>query len=93
MRALIAALCALVLAACGNIPGVPDHTYFRMAEPQPLPVSTTQVLSSGVAGTMAANRSGLQWQTVRHLALAWVLTLPASIVLAGSLFWVFRHFA
>jgi hypothetical protein len=45
-----------------------------------LPVSTTQVLSSGVAGTMAANRSGLQWQTVRHLALAWVLTLPASIV-------------
>ena len=58
-----------------------------------LPVSTTQVLSSGVAGTMAANRSGLQWQTVRHLALAWVLTLPASIVLAGSLFWVFRHFA
>jgi hypothetical protein len=46
-----------------------------------LPVSTTQVLSSGVAGTMAANRSGLQWQTVRHLALAWVLTLPASIAL------------
>ncbi len=58
-----------------------------------LPVSTTQVLSSGVAGTMAANRSGLQWQTVRHLALAWVLTLPASIVLAGTLFWFFRHFA
>ncbi|MBL8071372.1 MAG: inorganic phosphate transporter [Nitrospira sp.] len=56
-----------------------------------LPVSTTQVLSSGVAGTMAANRSGLQWQTVRHLALAWVLTLPASIVLAGSLYWMFRH--
>ena len=57
-----------------------------------LPVSTTQVLSSGVAGTMAANRSGLQWQTVRHLALAWVLTLPASIVLAGSLYWLFRWF-
>jgi len=33
----------------------------------------------------------LQWQTVRHLALAWVLTLPASIVLAGSLYWMFRH--
>ena len=58
-----------------------------------LPVSTTQVLSSGVAGTLGAHRSGLQWQTVRHFALAWVVTLPASIVLAGSLFWFFRHFA
>ncbi|MDR3099804.1 MAG: inorganic phosphate transporter, partial [Paraburkholderia sp.] len=44
-----------------------------------LPVSTTHVLSSGVAGTMAANGSGLQWNTVRSLVLAWVLTLPASI--------------
>ncbi|MCG5074165.1 inorganic phosphate transporter [Paraburkholderia tagetis] len=56
-----------------------------------LPVSTTHVLSSGVAGTMAANGSGLQWSTVRSLVLAWVLTLPASIALAGALYWVFRH--
>jgi PiT family inorganic phosphate transporter len=56
-----------------------------------LPVSTTHVLSSGVAGTMAANRSGLQMATVRNLALAWILTLPAAIVLAGSLFWAFSH--
>jgi PiT family inorganic phosphate transporter len=55
-----------------------------------LPVSTTHVLSSGVAGTMAANGSGLQWGTVRNLLMAWVLTLPASICLAGFLFWVFR---
>jgi PiT family inorganic phosphate transporter len=55
-----------------------------------LPVSTTHVLSSGVAGTMAANHSGLQWGTVRNLLMAWVLTLPASIVLAGTLFWLFR---
>jgi PiT family inorganic phosphate transporter len=55
-----------------------------------LPVSTTHVLSSGVAGTMAANRSGLQLSTVRNLAMAWVLTLPAAIVLAGGLFIVFR---
>ena len=55
-----------------------------------LPVSTTHVLSSGVAGTMAANKSGLQWGTVRNLAMAWVLTLPASILLAAFLFWVFR---
>jgi inorganic phosphate transporter, PiT family len=54
-----------------------------------LPVSTTHVLSSGVAGTMAANRSGLQMSTIRNLALAWVLTLPASIILAASLFWLF----
>jgi PiT family inorganic phosphate transporter len=56
-----------------------------------LPVSTTHVLSSGVAGTMAANGSGLQWGTVKSLAVAWVLTLPVSIVLSGALFWVFRH--
>jgi PiT family inorganic phosphate transporter len=55
-----------------------------------LPVSTTHVLSSGVAGTMAANHSGLQWATVRNLAMAWVLTLPASIMLSGFLFWTFR---
>ncbi len=54
-----------------------------------LPVSTTQVLSSGVAGTMAANRSGLQWSTVRSLAMAWVLTLPVAMLLSGSLYWLF----
>ncbi|MGA8408535.1 MAG: inorganic phosphate transporter [Candidatus Acidiferrales bacterium] len=54
-----------------------------------LPVSTTHVLSSGVAGTMAANHSGLQMSTIRNLALAWVLTLPASICLAATLFWAF----
>jgi inorganic phosphate transporter, PiT family len=56
-----------------------------------LPVSTTHVLTSGVAGTMAANGSGLQWATVRNLLMAWVLTLPASILLAGGLYIVFRH--
>ena len=56
-----------------------------------LPVSTTHVLSSGVAGTMAANRSGLQWATLRNLAMAWVLTLPAAILLSGSLYWLFVH--
>jgi len=58
-----------------------------------LPVSTTHVLSSGVAGTMTANHSGLQWGTVKNLLLAWVLTLPASIILSASLFWVFRQMA
>jgi PiT family inorganic phosphate transporter len=56
-----------------------------------LPVSTTHVLSSGIAGTMAANHSGIQWSTVRNLALAWVLTLPVAMMLSGSLFWLFRR--
>ncbi len=51
-----------------------------------LPVSTTHVLSSGVAGTMAANHSGLQTQTLRNLLLAWVLTLPVCIFLGAVLF-------
>jgi inorganic phosphate transporter, PiT family len=55
-----------------------------------LPVSTTHVLSSGVAGTMWANKSGLQWSTIRNLAMAWLLTLPASIGLAALLFWTFN---
>ena len=55
-----------------------------------LPVSTTHVLSSGVAGTMSANGSGLQWGTLRSLALAWILTLPAAIVISGSLYCLFR---
>jgi PiT family inorganic phosphate transporter len=58
-----------------------------------LPVSTTHVLSSGIAGTMAANRSGLQWGTVRNLLLAWVLTLPSAMILSGFLFWAFRSLA
>jgi inorganic phosphate transporter, PiT family len=57
-----------------------------------LPVSTTHVLSSGVAGTMAANKSGLQISTIRNIAAAWVFTLPAAAVLSGSLFWLFRQF-
>ena len=55
-----------------------------------LPVSTTHVLSSGVAGTMMANSSGLQMGTVRNLLLAWVLTLPAAMMLSGLLFFTFR---
>ena len=51
-----------------------------------LPVSTTHVLSSGVAGTMAANHSGLQMNTLRNLLLAWVLTLPVCVFLGALLF-------
>jgi inorganic phosphate transporter, PiT family len=58
-----------------------------------LPVSTTHVLSSGVAGTMAANKSGLQMSTLRDIALAWVFTLPVAAILSGCLFWLFNTVA
>src|SRR5262249_244384 len=57
-----------------------------VADQYHLPVSTTHVLSSGVAGTMAANRSGLQTATLRNLLLAWVLTLPVSVLLGAGTF-------
>lgn len=53
------------------------------------PVSTTHVLSSAVAGTMAANRSGVQFESIRKIVLAWVLTLPATMLLSGTLLWLF----
>ncbi len=56
-----------------------------------LPVSTTHVLSSGVAGTMVANGSGMQWATIRSIALAWVLTLPAAMIMSGVLYVIFRQ--
>jgi inorganic phosphate transporter, PiT family len=56
-----------------------------------LPVSTTHVLSSGIAGTMAASGSGLQWSTIRNIALAWVLTLPAAMVISGVLYLLFSR--
>ena len=57
-----------------------------------MPVSTTHVLSSGVAGTMLANGSGLQFATIRNIALAWVFTLPVAALLAAGLFWAMRQF-
>jgi PiT family inorganic phosphate transporter len=68
---------AEIVAACTIIAADQFH----------LPVSTTHVLSSAVAGTMMANGSGLQMSTIRNIALAWVVTLPAAAILAGLLFW------
>ena len=62
-----------------------------LADVYGLPVSTTHVLSSGVAGAMAANGSGLQWGTIKNMALAWVMTLPAAMVIAGSLYVILRQ--
>jgi PiT family inorganic phosphate transporter len=52
------------------------------------PVSTTHILSSGIAGTMAANKSGLQPKTIRNILIAWVLTLPVTILVSGLIFWL-----
>ncbi len=60
------------------------------AEAYGLPVSTTHILSSGVAGAMVANGSGLERSTVRSIVLAWVLTLPAAMAIAGCLYFLFR---
>lgn len=54
-----------------------------------LPVSTTHIISSGVAGTMAGSGAGVQKRVVWQIIIAWVATLPATILLAGGLFWVF----
>jgi PiT family inorganic phosphate transporter len=54
-----------------------------------LPLSTTHLVSSGIAGTMLAGKSGVQWSTIRNIALAWVLTLPVAMVLAAGLYLVF----
>jgi PiT family inorganic phosphate transporter len=58
-----------------------------------LPVSTTHILSSGIAGTMTANGSGLRFSTVRNIAAGWIFTLPAAALLSGLLFWLFRSLA
>ena len=57
-----------------------------------LSVSTTHVLNSAVAGTMVANKSGIQGATVKKILLAWVCTLPACMLLAGTLFSIGRLF-
>ena len=54
-----------------------------------LPVSTTHVLSSGVAGSMVANRSGIHMQTVRNLIAAWVLTMPMAIMMSACFYYIF----
>jgi PiT family inorganic phosphate transporter len=55
-----------------------------------LPVSTTHILSSGIAGTMVANGSGLHLSTVRNILAGWIFTLPAAALLSGVLYWLFR---
>ncbi len=68
-------------------------TTILLADRFGLPVSTTHILSSGVAGATVASGAGLQAATIRNMALAWILTLPAVMALAGGLYWVFLSIA
>ncbi len=58
-----------------------------------LPVSTTHILSSGVAGASVANGAGLQMRTIRNMALAWIMTLPIAMLLSGTLYWLLLQLA
>jgi PiT family inorganic phosphate transporter len=74
--------------AQGGVAELVAATTIGLADGFGMPVSTTHVLSSGVAGTMWANKSGIQGGTVREIALAWILTLPAVILLSALIYWV-----
>jgi PiT family inorganic phosphate transporter len=54
-----------------------------------LPVSTTHIISSGVAGTMAGSGAAVQKRVIWQIVIAWVAMLAATVVLSGGLFWVF----
>ena len=84
----------VIIAVCtaGLLVLLPPVIMIGMANVYSLPVSTTHELSSGVAGTMVANRSGLHQSTVKTIMTAWVLTLPASMLLSASLFWLASQF-
>ena len=77
--------------AQGAVAGLVAMGTIFAADTWGLPVSTTHILSSGVAGTMAANGSGLRLSTVRNIAAGWVFTLPAAALLSGLLYWLFRQ--
>lgn len=67
-------------------------TTIAVADGLGMPVSTTHVLNSAVAGTMVANKSGLNFNTVKMILSAWIFTLPATIMLSGCLYWLFLQF-
>jgi low-affinity inorganic phosphate transporter len=74
--------------AQGNAAQITAATAIGIASWTGMPVSTTHILSSAVAGTMVANKSGLQGGTIKSIAIAWILTLPVTMLLSGSLFWL-----
>jgi inorganic phosphate transporter, PiT family len=53
-----------------------------------LPVSTTHIITSGIAGTMIAGGQGVHRAMVIRIMMAWIFTLPATILIAGTLFYL-----
>jgi PiT family inorganic phosphate transporter len=53
-----------------------------------LPVSTTHIVTSGIGGTMVASGAGLRYGMISRIAVAWLLTLPITILIAGSLYYI-----
>jgi PiT family inorganic phosphate transporter len=76
--------------AQGACAGIVTMATIFAADQFGLPVSTTHILSSGVAGTMSASGSGLRMSTVRNIAAGWVFTMPAAALLSCLLYMVFR---
>ena len=76
--------------AQGAAAGLVTMVTIFAADAWSLPVSTTHILSSGVAGTMSANGSGLRLSTVRNIAAGWIFTLPAAALLSGLLYLLFH---
>ncbi|CAK7192587.1 Low-affinity inorganic phosphate transporter 1 [Commensalibacter sp. Nvir] len=66
-------------------------TMIQMGNQFHMPISTTHVVTSAIAGTSLGRGLGIQWRTIRNMATAWVLTLPVSILLSGAFFWLFLH--
>ena len=83
---LVFSCCSVLTYAQGAAAEVVAMGTILAADSLGLPVSTTHILSSGVAGTMAANNSGLQGGTLRNILLAWVPTLPVCVFLGALLF-------
>ncbi len=78
--------------AQGNAAQITAAAAIGIASWTGMPVSTTHILSSAVAGTMVANKSGLQSKTIKNIAIAWVLTLPVTVGMSGGLFWLASKF-
>jgi inorganic phosphate transporter, PiT family len=83
---------ARLSAAQGACAEITAAATIAVADGFGLPVSTTHVLSSGIAGTMTASGAGLQWRMVRNILLAWVFTLPAAKILSGGLYWILSRY-
>jgi inorganic phosphate transporter, PiT family len=56
-----------------------------------LPVSTTHIITAGIAGTMVSSGAGLRYGMISRILIAWVLTLPITILIAGGLYYVFTN--